>query len=331
MLLAFFRDDAPPMTLRLPSLALVACLTALPARAEPVFLVHNEATLSRTTALPKLGQASVLDANEVSTHFGIDWSNEYVQRQNANESITLDGETGHFDWGLRYGVLPGVEIGIDVPLLVTGGGILDGAIESYHSAFGLPNGGRELAPRDRYRFQYVRDGQTLLDRERGAQNLGDIELSSGVAVTSALALRALVKLPTGSTRELTGGNLGSALWLDYDPFGDSSRWFGFVSGGVSYNESSRLLPAQQEQLVGLLGLGAGYRAFRRVALMAQFYGHTALYRDSELNALTRPGGQLVFGTRIGVAPHLSVDVGAQEDVSINSSPDFGIHVGLNYH
>ncbi|GAC1623768.1 MAG: DUF3187 family protein [Nevskia sp.] len=310
---------------------LIAGAIASPAAAEPVFLVRNEAALSRTTALPKLGQALVLDAKEFSTRFAIDWSNEYVQRRNANEALTLDGETGHLDWGLRYGIAPGLELGIDVPLLLTGGGTLDGLIEGWHSAFGLANGGRERVARNQYRYRYTRNGVTLLYVDHGASGFGDVELNAGVALSSALALRALVKLPTGSERKLSGGNSGGAVWFDFDPFEDSTRWFGFVSGGVSYNEKSAVLPAQQEQLVGLAGLGVGFRVVRRVALVAQLYGHTALYRYSEINALTRPGGQLLFGGRIGVAPKLSVDLGVQEDVSVNSSPDFGIHVGLNYH
>lgn len=309
----------------------IACLAvAGSAAAEPIFLVRNEAALSRTTALPQIGQALVLNRGEVSTHFGVDWSNEYVQRQNARENLTLDGETGHIDWGLRYGVARGIEVGIDIPLLLTGGGVLDGLIEGWHSAFGLANGGREQVARNQFRYRYTRDGVTLLDVEHGGKRLGDIELNAGVALGPALALRALVKLPSGSESSLTGGNSGGALWLDFDPFGNSARWFGFVSAGASYNEKSKILPEQQEQLVGLAGVGVGYRVFRRVALAAQVYGHTALYHDSEINALTRPGGQLVVGGRISVAPHLSLDLGVEEDVSVNSSPDFGIHFGLNY-
>lgn len=320
------------MNPRLLTLCVIACVgLSGRAAAEPIFLVHNEAALSRSTALPKLGQALVLDTKEVATHFGVDWSNEYVQRQNANEALTLDGETVHVDWGLRYGVAPGVEVGVDVPLLLTSGGALDGLIESWHSAFGLANGGREQVPRNQYRYRYVRDGRTVLDVSQPGNRLGDIELNTGIAVTQALAVRALVKLPTGSAGSLSGGNTGGAIWFDLDPFGDATRWFGFISGGVSYNEKSHVLSDQQEQVVGLAGLGIGYRFVRRVAAIAQVYGHTKLYRDSEINALSRPGGQLVFGTRIGVAPKLSVDLGVQEDISVNSSPDFGIHLGLNYH
>jgi len=323
--------DADPMNSRLLTLASAFLLVASAAHAEPLFLVRNEAALSRTTALPQLGQAVVLDSKEISTHFGVDWSNEYVQRDNANEALTLDGETVHVDWGLRYGVASGVEVGINVPLLLTGGGVLDGLIEDWHNAFGLSNGGRELVARNQYHYQYIRNGVTVLNVQNGTNSLGDVELNTGVAVTSALAVRALVKLPTGSESKLTGGNSGGAIWLDFDPFEDSNRWFGFISGGVSYNEKSEVISGQQKQLVELAGFGVGYRVVRRVALMAQLYGHTKLYRDSEINALSRPGGQFVFGGRIGVAPRLSLDLGVQEDVSINSSPDFGIHFGLNYH
>lgn len=318
------------MNPRLLPFALTSLLAAGTAAADAGFLVRNEAALSRTTALPQLGEAAVLGDRQVATRFAVDWSNEYVQRDSARETLTLDGETAHVDWGLRYGVADGVELGINLPLLLEGGGVLDGLVEGWHDAFGLPNGGRKLAARNQYRYRYVRDGLTVLDVEHGANRIGDVELTTGIAVTPQLAIRALAKLPTGSESHLAGGNAGGAIWFDLDPFAGSARWLGFISGGASYNEKSDTLRAQQKQLVGLAGAGIGYRVLPGFVLLAQAYGHTRLYNDSEINALTRAGGQLVFGGRIALARQLSLDLGVQEDISINSSPDFGIHFGLNY-
>lgn len=318
------------MNPRLFLFAAAACLAALSAQAEPVFAVRNEAALSRTTALPLLGQAQVLDAGESAYGLQLDWTNEYVNKRSATETLLFDGETQHISFGLRRGLAPGVEVGITVPVVLTNGGVLDSVIEGWHSAFGLANGGREFRPRDQYRYLYARNGLTRLDVNGGHNGFGDIELGVGIKVRDDFAIRALAKLPSGDEAHLTGGNAGGAFWFDFDPFADSARWFGFFSGGGSYNAQSRVLGDQQQQLVGFGGVGAGFRVIRPLALVAQFYGHSPLYKGSGIDALKRPGGQLTFGGRIELNPHLRLDLGVEEDVILNSSPDFSIHIGLGY-
>jgi len=317
------------MTLRAPLFAL-ACLAPLMAAAEPGFAVRNEATLSRTATLPTLGESRVLDNGQFATRFTVDWSNEYVAQANARESLTVDAETERVTFGFRRGVAEGVELAVDLPLLFTGGGSLDGLIEGWHDAFGLPNGGRDRVRQDRYLVQYMVDGQTRIFDDNGANGIGDIELSAGFRLREDIAFRALAKLPTGRSSRLQGGNAGGALWFDFDPFHGAANWFGYVSAGASYSGQSEVIGAQQKQFVALGGAAVGYRVWRPVSLLVQFNGHTALHQDSGLNALDRPGGQLSFGGRIIIAPKLQLDLAVQEDVLVSSSPDFSIHVGLRY-
>ncbi|WP_439639767.1 DUF3187 family protein [Nevskia sp.] len=317
------------MMLRAPLLAL-ACLVPLMAAAEPGFAVRNEATLSRTATLPTLGESRVLDNGQFATRFTVDWSNEYVAQANARESLTVDAETERVTFGFRRGVAEGVELAVDLPLLFTGGGSLDGLIEGWHDAFGLPNGGRDRVRQNRYLVQYTVDGQTRIFDDNGANGIGDIELSAGFRLREDIAFRALAKLPTGRSNRLQGGNAGGALWFDFDPFHGAANWFGYVSAGASYSGQSEVIGAQQKQFVALGGAAIGYRVWRPVSLLVQFNGHSALYRDSDLRALDRPGGQLSFGGRIIIAPKLQLDLAVQEDVLVSSSPDFSIHVGLRY-
>lgn len=317
------------MTLRAPLFAL-ACLAPLMAAAEPGFAVRNEATLSRTATLPTLGESRVLDNGQFATRFTVDWSNEYVAQANARESLTVDAETERVTFGFRRGVAEGVELAVDLPLLFTGGGSLDGLIEGWHDAFGLPNGGRDRVRQDRYLVQYMVDGQTRIFDDNGANGIGDIELSAGFRLREDIAFRALAKLPTGRSNRLQGGNAGGALWFDFDPFHGAANWFGYVSAGASYSGQSDVIGSQQKQFVALGGAAVGYRVWRPVSLLVQFNGHSALYRDSDLRALDRPGGQLAFGGRIDLAPKLQLDLAVQEDVLVSSSPDFSIHVGLRY-
>ncbi len=312
------------------TLLLVASL----AQAEAGFPVHNEGALARTTALPDIGEAAVLAPGDHALGFTLDWTNEYVAQAKGDESLIIDGETQRYAAALRYGIAPDFELGLSVPLLVTGGGVLDGIIQNWHHFWGLPDGGRNEAPKDRLLYEVQGNGQTLLDVSRSATGLGDIEVSGGWQLAHPLALRAMVKLPTGDENRLTGGNLGSALWLDWDPFrnfGGSRRWFGFVSAGASINQKSSVLSEYQQQLVGFGGLGAGYRVLQRLSLIAQFYSHTPLYSGTALDALQKPGGQLSFGGRWTFNPHTAVDLGIQEDLITNSSPDVSFHLGLSLH
>lgn len=313
-----------------PLLAALACLVTLPAAATPGFAVRNESTLSRTATLPTLGESRVLDAGQYATRFSLDWSNEYVARANARETLTVDAETQRLTLGFRRGIAEGVELTLDVPLLFSGGGVLDGVIEGWHDAFGLPNGGRQRVPQDRYRVQYVVDGQTRIDETRGGDGFGDVEAGVGFRLRDDFALRALVKLPSGRGSRLQGGNAGGALWFDYDPFAAGSRWFGSVSGGASYSGQSEVIGAQQRQFVALGGVALGYRLLRPLSLLVQFNVHSALHKDSALSALDRAGGQLAFGGRVHLAPTLDLDLGVQEDVLTTSSPDFSIHAGLRF-
>lgn len=316
------------MNLRAAVLAAAGLLASPALLAEPGFAVRNEAGFSRGTALPLLGEARVLDDGQRTFSLSTDWSNEYVSAGNARESLLIDSESERVSFELRQGVAPGVELGITVPLLFTGGGALDSVIESWHEAFGLPNGGRQRRPQDRYAVQYVRDGQTLIDLDHGSRGLGDVELSAGFALRPDFAFRAMAKLPTGRGSRLLGGNAGGAFWFDYNPFEGIDRWFGYLSAGASYNEQVHYLGAQQQQLIGLGGVGLGYRLLPALALITQFNVQTPLYKDAALKALDGPGGQLAFGGRIRLNPRLALDLGVQEDVLLSSSPDFSVHLGL---
>lgn len=310
--------------------AVLGLLTSPALLADPAFAVRNEATLSRATALPILGESRVLGDGERAYGLRLDWSNEFVDASNARESLLIDGESNRITLGFRQGAAAGVEIGIDIPLIVTGGGVLDGAIEGWHDAFGLPNGGRQRRPQDRYAVQYVKDGQTLLDINDSSTDFGDIELNAGFALRDDIAFRAMAKLPTGRDSRLLGGTAGGAFWFDYNPFASLTRWFGYVSAGVSYNEAADQLGGQQNPLVGLGGVGVGYRLLPALALITQFNVQTPLYKDSALKALDGPGGQLAFGGRINLSQRLALDLGVQEDVLLSSSPDFSIHIGVAY-
>ncbi len=311
-----------------PILPLAALILLAPAAQAEPFATFNQAALAQGFDLPAVGHGRVLAAGDSATAFSLDLTSEYSTDTTGAETVTLDGESAHLTGRYRRGLGGGFEWGAELAAVHVGGGFLDSFIEDWHDFFGLPNGGRDLVPQDRYQYRYEKNGVVLLDRTEEGWALGDLRVSGGWAASDNLALRAELKLPTGDEDKLTGGNLGGAFWADWAlPFDVDSRWSGFVSGGLSMNQKGGVLEDQQETLVPFGSAGAFLRATQKIELGVQLYAHGPLYKDSDLDQLSRNGLQFAFGGR-WIEKAWALDIAFQEDLITKSSPDFSIHVGV---
>jgi hypothetical protein len=312
---------------------LIALCAALLAAAAPAWAGEfvpggNGGTLARGFALPAPGQAQVVPRGRSETRLTFDVTNEYVARGAcADECILLDGETSRLRLAHRRGLGGGWEFGIEVPLLDRGGGFLDGWIQDWHGWFGLPNGGREFSASGQYRYYYERDGVVLLDETRGGSGVGDVELTLGRAIGAGRVLRAMAKLPTGDEDALGGGNAGGALWLE-QALPLPRNWNGYLALGGSYNERGEVLPDMQNHEVAFGGIGLLMPVTRTVRLSAQLYAHSRLYDGSELTPLARIAAPLTLGLQFRTGRRGSVEVGFQEDPSVDGSPDFSAYLSL---
>lgn len=292
----------------------------------------NQSSLARAAALPALGQGAVLPRGEASSSVALDWSNEFFLRSNTRESLTLDGESQRLALRYRAGIAPlwghALEWSFELPLLFTGGGVLDGPIENWHSTFGLPNSNRDDVPQDRYRIRYVRDGVTLVDRDDGASGLADVRLGLGLALSERLTLRSLLQLPTGNQNKLTGGHVGGALWLDYSlPLSESRRAALLLSGGVSAANTNGPLGDLQQPVVGVAGAVLIVPIYGALDAVVQLNGHSKLYKGSALAPLSKVSAPLATGLR-WTRGAVVFDLAVLEDPSVNASPDFGLLFGI---
>ena len=296
------------------------------------FETFNQSSLARFAALPGLGQGAVVPQNESINSVTLDWTNEFFVQANAREDLTLDGESQRLAMRYRAGLAPvfghALEWSLEVPLLFTGGGVMDSGIESWHSTFGLPNANRDDLPQDQYRIRYVRDGVTLIDREQGSSGFADVRLGLGVALSERWTLRGLLQLPTGDKKKLTGGHTGGALWLDYSlPLTESRRAALLLSGGVSATTTDGPLKDLQRPVVGLVGAVLIVPIYGALDGVVQLNAHSKLYKGSTLDPLARVGAPLAFGLRLPYK-RLVFDLAVLEDPSVNASPDFGILFGI---
>ena len=301
------------------------------------FYTQNQSPLVQIFGLPSIGEASLLGPGKADTRLIIDLANNYVDDQNPRESILLDGESTRLSLDARYGIKRDWEIGLVIPYVVQSGGFLDGFIENYHSAFGFPQGGRDQAPRNRLLYRYVKDGQERLKVSDSSSGLGDISLNGGWQVwggknqPSAVALRASLKLPTGSSSQLHGsGSWDLSLWMT-----GSHDWkvtYGhltlFGAAGLMGMTGGDVLEDQQRDWVGFGGLGVGWSPVRWIAFKVQANGHTSFYKDSDLRELNHHSIQLTMGGTLAFSDRVSLDLGVTEDVIVKTSPDVVFHLAL---
>ncbi len=303
------------------------------------FSTPNQSPLIAVYGLPSVDGAKIAAKHEGAVNLTLDLASNYVTNDNSRETIVLDGESLCLTIAARYGIGRNLELGIDVPMWVAGGGFLDGFIEGYHSTFGFPNGGRELAPRNRLLYDYRKDGQTLLHLERSGQGLGDIRFTGGWQVYSStdqnrqVALRAALKLPTGDTDALFGsGSVDLALWL----MGGTDHHFAlgklslFGAGGLMGLTRGKVLPDQQRSLVGFGTLGLGFQPTGWLELKIQTNAHTSFYSDSDLTQINAPSAQLTMGGALHFSPQTSLAIGVTEDVVVGASPDVVFHLSLQH-
>jgi len=286
---------------------------------------NSAGALARSFALPSSGATEVLQRGSRETRLALDLTNEYVAEgaDCAVECILLDGETARLRLSHRRGLGGGWDAALELPLLSSGGGMLDGWIQDWHGWFDLRNGGREHRAEGEYRYYYARGGEVLLDQREHGTSVGDMTLTLGRRAGKSGAARAMAKLPTGDDSAPGGGNAGGALWFEQGF--TLGSWRGYAAIGGSFNERGAVLPQMQRREIGFGGIGLSAPLTRRLRATAQLHAHTPLYEDSSLNPLTRTGMPLTLGLQLRTGPRSTFEFGFQEDPSVNASPDFGAY------
>ena len=304
------------------------------------FYTFNQSPLIQIYGLPAAESATLQPVGKALGLLSLDIASSSYDWDTAQERLIFDGESERMTLAVRYGVARGMELGVDVPVVAYSGGIFDGFIEEWHRFFGLPQGNRIDTKEDRLLFQYDKDGQERLRMDNSTVRIGDVRVSGGwqlyqdgSANPKALALRASLKLPTGSSSRLTGsGSTDLALWLsgssDYPLAWGHATVFGAM-GGMAMTDGD-VLKDQRENLVGFGSLGAGWSPMEKFALKVELSSHTPFYKESDMKPLTSPAVVLLFGGTYAFSPATALDIALAEDLNVNASPDVALHLGLSH-
>lgn len=288
--------------------------------------VRNASPASQIFGLPRaLGGELLRSGHELT--FNTEVANMFTSDVEDGSFAFLDGETLTMTMGYRQPLGRRFEIGIEVPYVIHHGGRFDRAIDEFHDLFGLPQGGRDQAQRNKIDYVIRSAGTTYVDFQDSKESLGDVRFSGAFQwlrdADRALALRGSIKLPTGDADKLTGSDGADfALWLDYT----DRRWLSrlglelSVTGGVLLMEEGEIVPEEQNDAALFGHLGLSYPITARWRVIAQLDGHTELIGAG----LDQVGGEALqgsIGTRFAFNEKFWTDFALSEDLVSDSSPD----------
>jgi len=304
------------------------------------FSVFNQSPLLQIYGLPHDTGSDILPTGTFRISLNQDFSSNYTVTNTPREQITLDGETYRVSCGVRYGVASHWEAGVEIPYIIQGGGFLDGFVVNWHDTFGLPQGGRDRASRNRLNFSYVKDGAQKLRMDHDASGIGDIALSAGFSLyddsgperKDRMAIKGAVKLPTGDSSYLLGsGSTDFMLQLCGSTvgYGEWGSLGVYGSVGALAMTRSAVLRDQHNPLAGLGTLGVGWGPASWISFKVQLNGSTPLYHGSSLDELAKSPLLLVLGGALRFPGEYLLDIGVSEDVAVATAPDVSFHLGLS--
>ncbi len=286
--------------------------------------------------------ARVMPAGSSELIASLDMASHLRAASSGAERVLMDGETYRRALTLRHGLGDGWEYLLDVPVVAHSGGVFDGFIESWHDAFGLPQGARDRAPRDRLALFYADDEGPRVDIDRSVFSLGDVSLGVGYALSPAplsndgMAVRAVVKLPSGDEDALAGsGGFSASVWAEtsgaLSGSAGSRAWLYAATLGALVGEAPENLSDLGGRFIAFGRFGVTWRALRDLRLTVQVDAHSSPYGASALSPLSDAAVMVGLGGTLRLSERVELDIAVTEDDGTwHAAPDIGLHVAMRW-
>lgn len=261
-------------------------------------------------------------------------ANHYRFSERGGDTLMLDGET------LRVGLFfsqPFREhwsFTVAVPLVQQSGGFLDDVVDTWHSAFGMPDGGRNARPEDELLFQMDNAAGPFFVLDDEQRGLGDLQLGFArrFGPDERFVARTEIKIPTGDEDMLAGSGA-----LDWSVTILRSREGNLGERAGGYYWGAGLLVLGQPEVVAFTAndysltgvLGGGIKVFPRIGIRAQLDFLSAAY-DTELEELGQHAVQATIGGWWEMSERGRLEFGVDEDLHVSTAPDVVLHVALRW-
>jgi hypothetical protein len=314
---------------------LVSC-SVYGAHQEPIY-VADQNPFTQIYGLPKPEAGFITPKRKLDVGFLYHVSNGSISSESSSgEAIVWDQETALYNLRFRYGLLERLELGIDIPFVQHSGGYLDSTVRHFHDLFSFPNDRQVEFEKNEIQSKVTENGVSVYEMDEDTSGIGDVRVSAAVPLAGMrtdskrfLALRSLVKLPTGDADYLLGsGGTDVAVGLSFSDMRtlQALRMGLTLYGGAMYLGESDVLSNRQEHFAGYGGGSLGWRVFSWLDLKVQLDLHSALY-DSDLDQLGS-SMQLVGGGTILFPYNIVVDLGMTQNTFTDATPDVGFYLFL---
>lgn len=301
-------------------------------QATPIY-VANQNPFVQIFGLPKSEPGTITPKSKLDVGFLYYVSNNAIQ--NDDQSLIWDGETAQYNFRVRYGVSDKLELGIDVPYIDHSGGYLDSIIRGFHDLFGFPNDRQEQFEKNQIHYKVNENGTDFEMQERQS-GLGDIRLSAAIPLFSKsidsqryLAVRPLLKLPTGDAQDLLGsGGTDLSVSLAYSDY-ETLRAINTVLSvncGMIYMGNTKVLRDLQRHFAGYGGVSLDWLATKHLEFKLQLDMHSAFY-DSAFDQLGS-SIQLLAGGTARLPGEVLLDLGMSQQLITDATPDLGLYLSL---
>jgi hypothetical protein len=264
----------------------------------------------------------------------VDVANHYRLSQRNGELLILDGETIRTNLSFIHGFGDGWSIGAEVPFFRVGGGVLDDLIDGWHSAFRLPDGGRNNRAEGQLLFLVADAGGPFFRLATPQSGFGDVQikLAHTLGASGDFVVQAAVKLPTGDEAMLAGS--GSADWsltlLRAEALQARRRPAGYYWGvGLLRVGEPDLIDFDADKWVYTAILGGSWQPWRRFGLKAQLDYHTPFF-NSPLEEIGEGAIQATFGAWMDRGERASLEFAIVEDLEVSTAPDVVLQIAARW-
>ncbi len=281
---------------------------------------RNQMPLSLLFGYLAPDRAGTLSPGALGIELNFDYSNIITSQESDIEKVRFDAEYLRTLVGLRRGFGGGVELGVSIPFYVYYGGFLNPFVNSFHQTFGFPNFLRGQTPYDLVNLRYSHGGDVALSADQAFGAVGDLSFDVKKKLferhRTALALRGLVKLPTGKPDTVSGsGAADYGVGVAFDRVGD--RFGLYVNANYLFAGTTELIPAKD---FFSLVAAVDWRFKPHLAAVLQVDA-VSPQLQGELPLLNRRGSQLALGLRWRRSERFRYEWRLVEDLS-TFSPDF---------
>lgn len=281
--------------------------------------------LSLTPSAP-----STLSASNWEGQILMTWMNRWAVSEGQ---YFIDNETLRTALRLKYGLTERLQIGIEVPVLWRGGGIMDGTIDWFHKTFGLDRARRDEFPKNRFHVEFhPKDGSTFVLNDAGV-GLQDMVVSSQATLTCggilwpAVALGLSASLPTGQEEKLFGSG-GVDLNLSLLLAKRISNFYLYLNGGYTRFGTEEIGGVALKENQWTIFSGIEYRLWRKTSLILQNLISSAVAQDFfEFSKYT---DEITWGIKSEVSSGWVLEFSLVENIiNFQNSPDFGLHSAIS--